>query len=138
MSHASPTHASLADRLIDLPRQTLLVLVKGYRLLLKPSLGNACRFEPTCSQYALTALERHGAVVGASLSAWRVLRCHPWCDGGCDPVPQQAPGLFRRLGLGNATDGTTAAPRDENATPSPVAGRSTEPPNSPVCREPHP
>lgn len=85
--------------LVNVPRQCLLMVVKGYRLLLKPWLGNACRFEPTCSQYALTALERHGAIAGATLAAGRLLRCHPWCSGGCDDVPQQPPALFSRLGL---------------------------------------
>lgn len=83
-----------------LPQQLLLLLVRGYRLLLKPWLGSACRFEPTCSAYALQALQQHGAVVGATLSVGRVLRCQPWCDGGCDPVPALAPRLFTRLGLG--------------------------------------
>lgn len=82
------------------PRDLLLLLVRGYRLLLKPCLGNACRFEPTCSAYALQALQQHGALAGAGLSASRLLRCHPWCEGGCDPVPQQPPRLFSRLGLG--------------------------------------
>jgi putative membrane protein insertion efficiency factor len=83
-----------------LPQRLLVALVQGYRLLLKPWLGNACRFEPTCSAYALQALEQHGAVVGATLGVGRVLRCNPWCDGGCDPVPTKAPRLFTRLGLG--------------------------------------
>jgi putative membrane protein insertion efficiency factor len=83
-----------------LPQRLLILLVRGYRLLLKPWLGNACRFEPTCSAYALQALEQHGAMVGSSLSAGRVLRCNPWCYGGCDPVPAQAPRLFTRFGLG--------------------------------------
>lgn len=91
---------SLAGWLWHLPQQGLMTLVKGYRLLLKPWLGNACRFEPTCSAYALQALDRHGAVVGSTLAAGRVLRCNPWCDGGCDPVPANAPKLFARLGLG--------------------------------------
>jgi len=69
------------------PRQGLIALVKGYRLLLKPWLGNACRFEPTCSSYALQALELHGAARGSALAGWRVARCHPWCAGGLDPVP---------------------------------------------------
>ena len=86
-------------RLPDLPRALLIALVRGYRLMLKPWLGNACRFEPTCSQYALTALQRHGALAGATLAAGRILRCHPWCEGGCDDVPAQAPALFTRLGL---------------------------------------
>lgn len=83
-----------------LPQRALMLLVQGYRLLLKPWLGNACRFEPTCSAYALQALEQHGAVVGSALSGARLLRCHPWCNGGCDPVPAQPPRLFTRLGLG--------------------------------------
>ena len=90
----------LCVAITGLPQRLLLALVKGYRLLLKPWLGNACRFEPTCSAYALQALQQHGAVVGATLSAGRILRCNPWCDGGCDPVPALAPRLFTRLGLG--------------------------------------
>ena len=86
--------------LADSPRAAMVAVVKGYRLLLKPWLGNACRFEPTCSQYALTALQHHGALVGAALVSGRLLRCHPWCAGGCDEVPAEAPGLFTRLGLG--------------------------------------
>lgn len=68
-------------------QQVLIGLVKFYRLMLSPWLGSACRFEPTCSAYALQALESHGAATGAYLSARRLLRCHPWCAGGCDPVP---------------------------------------------------
>ncbi len=81
----------------DLPRGLLLGLVRAYRCFLKPWLGNACRFEPTCSAYAMQALERHGAAAGSYLAARRLLRCHPWCAGGCDPVPAQAPALFTRL-----------------------------------------
>jgi putative membrane protein insertion efficiency factor len=80
-------------RLLHLPQRALIVLVRGYRLLLSPWLGSACRFEPTCSAYALQALEQHGAVGGTYLSAARVLRCHPWCAGGHDPVPVR---LFQR------------------------------------------
>jgi hypothetical protein len=94
----------MIERLMLLPRQALILLVRGYRLLLKPWLGNACRFEPTCSAYAIEALQRHGALRGSALSGWRLLRCQPWCDGGCDPVPARFPdpaaGLFTRLGLG--------------------------------------
>ncbi len=78
--------------------QTLLIgLVKGYRLLLSPWLGSSCRFEPTCSRYALGALERHGAAAGTYLTIARLVRCHPWCDGGLDPVPEHKPRLFSRL-----------------------------------------
>jgi len=77
----------MIKHLLDLPRQALLLLVRAYRLLLSPSLGSACRFEPTCSAYALQSLERHGAAGGSYLTLRRLVRCHPWCDGGHDPVP---------------------------------------------------
>lgn len=83
--------------LYKLPRRTLVALVLAYRFALKPWLGNACRFEPTCSAYALEALRRHGAMAGTALGTARLLRCHPWCEGGHDPVPRQAPRLFTRL-----------------------------------------
>jgi putative membrane protein insertion efficiency factor len=72
-------------------------LVRGYRLLLSPWLGNSCRFEPTCSVYALGALERHGALAGSYLTIKRLGRCGPWCAGGHDPVPATSPALFSRL-----------------------------------------
>lgn len=81
----------------DWPRQALMALVRAYRLLLSPWLGNTCRFEPTCSVYALNALERHGALAGSYLAVKRIARCQPWCAGGCDPVPEQVPRLFTSL-----------------------------------------
>jgi len=78
-------------------RRALVGLVKGYRLLLSPWLGNGCRFEPTCSVYAIGALERHGALAGTYLMLHRIVRCGPWCAGGCDPVPDVPPALFTRL-----------------------------------------
>lgn len=78
----------------DLPRRILILLVRGYRLLLSPWLGSQCRFEPTCSAYALDALQAHGAAGGSYLAARRLLRCHPWCGGGHDPVPSALPRLF--------------------------------------------
>lgn len=80
-------------RLVHLPRRALMMLVRGYRFFLSPWLGSGCRFEPTCSAYALQALEQHGAAGGSYLTAARVLRCHPWCAGGHDPVPAR---LFQR------------------------------------------
>ncbi len=67
--------------------RALIGLVKAYRLLLSPSLGSNCRFEPSCSAYALQALQQHGAGMGSYLTLRRLGRCHPWCDGGLDPVP---------------------------------------------------
>lgn len=64
-----------------------VVLIKLYKLVISPVLPNACRFYPTCSQYAIEALTRHGLFKGGFLSVKRILRCHPFCDGGYDPVP---------------------------------------------------
>lgn len=69
-------------------RRVLIALVKAYRLLLSPFLGRHCRFEPTCSCYAIEALERHGAWRGSWLTVKRLLRCHPFSPGGYDPVPE--------------------------------------------------
>lgn len=65
--------------------------VRAYRLLLSPWVGHGCRFQPTCSAYALEALARHGAVRGTWLTVRRILRCHPWGGHGYDPVPGADP-----------------------------------------------
>jgi putative membrane protein insertion efficiency factor len=87
----------LTALIANMPRRALMALVRFYRLFVSPALGGNCRFEPTCSAYALQALEQHGALAGSFLAASRIVRCSPWCDGGCDPVPGQPPRLFRRL-----------------------------------------
>jgi uncharacterized protein len=88
----------LPTLLWNAPRRVLMGVVRAYRLLLSPSLGSACRFAPTCSVYALQALEQHGALGGSYLAAHRIVRCNPWCQGGCDPVPTQMPSLRRLFG----------------------------------------
>ncbi|MGE5468774.1 MAG: membrane protein insertion efficiency factor YidD [Ignavibacteria bacterium] len=65
----------------------LVVLVRGYQYLISPMLGRSCRFVPSCSEYAVEALERHGAGKGLWLAFRRLGRCHPWHPGGYDPVP---------------------------------------------------
>ena len=72
-------------------REILIALVRGYRFLLSPWLGRQCRFEPSCSAYALEALRQHGTVRGGWLSLRRIARCHPLHPGGDDPVPAAAP-----------------------------------------------
>lgn len=123
MSHMTDAIRELSK----LPRELLLGVVKAYRLLLKPWLGNSCRFEPTCSQYALTALERHGAMAGAVLAAGRLLRCHPWCDGGCDEVPLQPPALFTRLGLTERTGQVGPGPATKSSESSPLSAQEPAP-----------
>ena len=63
--------------------------VKAYRLLFSPWVGHNCRYQPTCSVYALEALERHGAIKGGWLALTRICRCHPWGKSGYDPVPEK-------------------------------------------------
>jgi uncharacterized protein len=70
-----------------LPRHLLAGLVRGYQLVISPFLPPSCRFTPSCSQYALEAITRHGAVRGTWLAARRLVRCHPFHPGGFDPVP---------------------------------------------------
>jgi putative membrane protein insertion efficiency factor len=67
-------------------RQAVIVVLRFYKRFLSPLLPSACRFEPTCSEYMLAAVERHGALRGIGLGVRRLLRCHPFCEGGFDPV----------------------------------------------------
>lgn len=90
-------------------QSALIALIRGYRFFFSPWVGSACRFEPTCSQYALQALRQHGATGGSYLAARRLLRCHPWCDGGHDPVPARLPGLFTSLSNQTRTEPSDAA-----------------------------
>jgi hypothetical protein len=67
----------------------LILLIRGYQLILGPFLGGSCRFQPTCSVYALQAVTEHGALRGAALALKRLSRCHPFGRSGFDPVPGQ-------------------------------------------------
>ncbi len=67
--------------------KALRALIRGYQLLLSPVLPGACRYHPTCSEYALTAISMHGVASGAWLALKRISRCHPWGGHGMDPVP---------------------------------------------------
>ena len=69
------------------PRRLLATLIRGYQRFLSPALPPSCRFHPSCSQYALEAVTRYGALKGGWLAARRLARCHPFHPGGFDPVP---------------------------------------------------
>lgn len=72
---------------MNLPQALLIAPIRFYRYFLSPWLGRNCRFTPTCSAYAIEAIEIHGPLQGLWLGIRRIARCHPWCSGGCDPVP---------------------------------------------------
>ena len=68
-------------------QKILIAIVRAYQLLLSPVLGNRCRYHPTCSNYAIEALQAHGAARGLLLALKRLGRCHPWGGQGADPIP---------------------------------------------------
>ena len=70
-------------------RKVLILFVRAYQVVLSPLFRGCCRFEPSCSNYMIEAVEVHGALKGTLLGLWRLLRCHPFGASGYDPVPQQ-------------------------------------------------
>ncbi len=70
-------------------RRILILPIKAYQYLISPILGSHCRFYPSCSHYAVEAIERHGVAYGSYLAVRRLSRCHPWHAGGVDPVPHE-------------------------------------------------
>ena len=89
-------HFSMYE-LRQLPRRLFTIPIRLYRRFLSPLKATpSCRFTPTCSEYAVEAIERWGIIVGTLLSVFRILRCNPFCRGGEDPVPQNIRELFSR------------------------------------------
>ena len=68
-------------------KRFLIAIVRGYQRYISPAFPRHCRFMPTCSHYAIEALQIYGALKGMALTIWRILRCNPFCRGGYDPVP---------------------------------------------------
>ena len=95
------------------PAALLILLIRAYQSIHIAFFRGSCRFHPTCSHYALEAIQLHGAGRGTLLAAWRVLRCQPFCRGGFDPVPEP-----------KSTPDTAERPRDAAATLN-HAGRAT-------------
>ena len=81
-----PHYALFPSRIPLLPRNLVLGFLAGYRKVISPLYGDVCAYYPSCSAYAVGAVQQHGAVKGAVLSAWRILRCNPWTQGGVDDV----------------------------------------------------
>jgi len=86
-------------------RKLVVGLIKAYQYLISPLLGSNCRFYPSCSQYAVEAVETHGVLRGAWLALRRLSRCHPWHEGGVDPVPP------RRADPPETPDATAPGPK---------------------------
>src|SRR4051812_39216136 len=74
--------------LVLLPRNICVVILRVYRALISPLYGDVCRYYPSCSAYAMGAIQQHGVVKGIGLGTWRIARCHPWAKGGVDDVPE--------------------------------------------------
>ena len=77
-------------------RTALILPIRLYQWLVSPLLGPRCRFYPSCSQYAVEAIQKHGAVRGIALALARLMRCHPWHPGGVDHVPDRVPSSLER------------------------------------------
>jgi uncharacterized protein len=90
----------MLQTLAHIPRRMLIVLVRGYQLVVSPWLPATCRYTPTCSRYAIEALTRYGALKGTVLACWRIMRCNPWGGHGYDP-----PRWFGEEGAVAAGDG---------------------------------
>ncbi len=118
LRHAAGTALHLPGSLV---RGLLLGLLWLYRNGISPLLGPRCRYYPSCSSYAVSALRAHGAGKGSVLAAWRVCRCHPWAAGGLDPVP--GPGRWRA----EPEPPSYLVAGDTGATTAAAAARVSEP-----------
>lgn len=80
---------------ILLPRNLVVLLLRGYRAAVSPLYGDVCRYYPSCSRYALEAVQEHGVTAGSALAVARVCRCHPWAAGGVDDIPRRRSYRYR-------------------------------------------
>lgn len=103
---------SPAQTLARAPRAAVMGLIRGYQLVISPMTGPTCKYYPSCSHYGMEAVREHGAIVGGTLAAWRILRCNPWSVGGVDDVPARGERLFR---LHRNNRAALAAPEPEQS-----------------------
>ena len=99
------------NKILSLP---FVFLIKLYQKYISPHTAGSCRFTPTCSSYAVKALEEWGPVVGLAMAIWRILRCNPFSKGGYDPVP-----LRKKHRKADSSGGSDDAPADENGGDAP-------------------
>ena len=78
---------TVVSTVLLLPRNAGVLVLRAYRAVISPLYGDVCRYYPSCSAYALGAVQEHGLLVGSALAARRLARCHPWAEGGIDDVP---------------------------------------------------
>ena len=76
----------MEKNIVNFIKKIMIILIRFYQLCISPMLGNNCRYYPTCSQYAIEAIEKKGIIRGSWMAVKRICRCHPWHDGGYDPV----------------------------------------------------
>lgn len=76
-------------------KKLIIAMIRFYQRFISPAMGPCCRFSPTCSQYGIEAVQRHGAFFGTGMTIWRILRCNPWNPGGYDPVPEERKRIFK-------------------------------------------
>jgi uncharacterized protein len=86
---------------VNVLRRAVTAPIRLYQRLLSPAIAPRCKYEPSCSRYAVQAIERYGILRGSVLAAWRLLRCNPWSHGGYDPVEHQR--LFTPRGSASPT-----------------------------------
>ncbi len=84
----------MITHLVRIPRYIAIGIIRTYQYVVSPWLGPRCKYYPSCSNYGLTAVTRHGAIKGTALATWRILRCNPWSSGGIDDVPARGAPLF--------------------------------------------
>ena len=98
------TPASIGRAVWLAPRNGAFLILRGYRAAISPLYGQVCRYYPSCSAYALGAIQQHGLIKGVALGSWRIARCHPWAKGGIDDVPEPRHGFLHTTEFGFVTE----------------------------------
>jgi uncharacterized protein len=101
-----------------LPRNACVVVLRAYRAVISPLYGNVCRYHPSCSRYALEAIQQYGVVAGTAMGAWRIARCNPWAAGGIDDVrTRRRPFAVNRFGFVLAPEPTSTPTPQQSQSP---------------------